>query len=790
MSSTAKHLNTISMILLVLLSLALLTAAQTNQALAPRRFHTATLYNSVVFIVGGTTDAQDHLATSVQIFDPARPQLTRQIPADSLALAGHSALPLDADGHIMFLFGMGSLLGIPMVFSAENGTVADLTTRAAETGGGSTGASNGPVARMGQSAVLADDSAYVLGGMAALTASAPIAPMRRESSSVNANVNYNIDNINLAFPMGGQQVLGDVWRLDLKSMVWQPLIPLPSPLVGHNTVPAGRFLVTCFGADAKNIDTNACTIFDRSQLNYAKPSYLNGAKPPARAWAGMALSADGQTAYVFGGKSTKKKRLVYYNDVWALDLSKAPLLTWTPIEPDAADPALVPSQRAAHTVTRIGDQVLMIWGGEAVSGELADAKPYFLDVASRAWLGEEQIKAGLVGASDGQKKELNEQSQRTASAMSVSRPVEKKGTGSRIPVIVGVTVGVVLVVLGGGLWVYLKRSGRLSILGRMRRRSDQLPFAKHTRYSQDMKEEPAEFHSIPLVTPASPPTVPPPILHPQMQPKPVVASETDRGLSSSEPQRVEPTQTHQIEEAVPVQGESSISPLQSTCCSPYTMDETPSEESSMATQSPGGAALPTANLGSKHRSTMHTFSVNLPPSVAVFQTLHAQPAQIIEIQPKSQRRSSSSFSSSQVSNVIPTSAASAATAPHTLVSDTLSPTHSVFPSRQSTDSSATNVGHWSVNSLQWCSFEPRGPADTKLIVRNGLESQEIRQSFETPRQNHDGEIEESQQIEHRDTGSSSQNTTALSLPASPPAVAVNIPRWSWKAFDFEDRRTS
>ncbi|CAG8479415.1 428_t:CDS:1 [Funneliformis mosseae] len=183
-------------------------------------------------------------------------------------------------------------------------------------------------------------------------------------------------------------VLGDIFYLDLKSNSWNFIKQISQPIAGHSTILVNNYLISCFGIDANAKATNGCNIFDISKDTFIKPEEINDPPIPRTLSSMVSREDDKNDIYIFGGMDANGNGL---NDLYRLDVSKAPTLSWSSINVNAktTNKNLIPSGRGAHNAIMIKDtDLMMVWGGTSKENQSIDPILYFFDIKSNTWVDE------------------------------------------------------------------------------------------------------------------------------------------------------------------------------------------------------------------------------------------------------------------------------------------------------------------------------------------------------------------------------------------------------------------
>ncbi|TKJ42215.1 hypothetical protein CEE37_00635 [candidate division LCP-89 bacterium B3_LCP] len=197
--------------------------------------------------------------------------------------------------------------------------------------------------------------------------------------------------------IGGDQVLlfagyeflqgpiGDTWLYTLSTNSWTYMIPSSgSPPVRYSHVMCyiGDDQVFVHGGANNSGYLGDSWIYDLSQNTWTEVTPV-GVNPEARHYHGIARLGTEQ-ALIFGGL---KESGGYINDTWLYDKITN---TWTnmqPIEP-------IPHQRRTHAMSYLGDDQVILFGGEYLSGFYEDTWVY--NVSENAWsLDSNSVTPGL-----------------------------------------------------------------------------------------------------------------------------------------------------------------------------------------------------------------------------------------------------------------------------------------------------------------------------------------------------------------------------------------------------------
>ncbi|RIA95579.1 hypothetical protein C1645_816524 [Glomus cerebriforme] len=183
-------------------------------------------------------------------------------------------------------------------------------------------------------------------------------------------------------------ILGDIFYIDLNLNSWNFIEQPSHPIAGHSSMLINNYLISCFGVDANAKVTNDCKIFDISTNTFIQ-SIINEQPPIPRTLSSMVSLEDNKSViYIFGGIDENGNGL---NDLYKLDTSNAPTLSWSPINVyfKTTDSKLIPSGRGAHSAfTNDNTDIMTIWGGISNGNQLADPNFYFFDIKGSMWVDE------------------------------------------------------------------------------------------------------------------------------------------------------------------------------------------------------------------------------------------------------------------------------------------------------------------------------------------------------------------------------------------------------------------
>ncbi|CAI2172440.1 912_t:CDS:1 [Funneliformis geosporum] len=185
-------------------------------------------------------------------------------------------------------------------------------------------------------------------------------------------------------------ILGDIFYLDLNSNSWNFIEQIPHPIAGHSTIQVNNYLISCFGIDANAKTTNGCNIFDISTDTFIQPEELND-PPIPRTLSSMASCENNKNViYIFGGMDANGNGL---NDLYKLDVSKGPTLSWSSINAKTTNKTLIPSGRGAHNSLMIKEtDLMMVWGGISKENQSIDPILYFFNITGNTWVDHDKTK--------------------------------------------------------------------------------------------------------------------------------------------------------------------------------------------------------------------------------------------------------------------------------------------------------------------------------------------------------------------------------------------------------------
>ncbi|PKC10950.1 hypothetical protein RhiirA5_374257 [Rhizophagus irregularis] len=289
-------------------------------------------------------------------------------------------------------------------------------------------------------------------------------------------------------------VLGDLFYLDLNSNSWNFINQPSHPIAGHSSILVNNYLISCFGIDANTKVINDCNIFDIFTNTFIQP-IINEVPPIPRTLSSMVSFENNKgIIYIFGGIDENNNGL---NDLYKLDVSKAPTLSWSPIivNSKTTNNKLIPSGRGAHSAFTIEDtDIMTIWGGISNGNQLVDPNFYFFDIRGNAWVD----KNFYIGK---------------ANPAQISLDGIKKPESSIIVVIFGIIGTIILII--GLLGFFIIRKRRLfqkfqkkEINNEPYSQSDQ--FGSNTYLISDFESKQAQFKIIDEPEPVPEP-IPPPI---------------------------------------------------------------------------------------------------------------------------------------------------------------------------------------------------------------------------------------------------------------------------------------
>lgn len=233
-----------------------------------------------------------------------------------------------------------------------------------------------------------------------------------EPRAAHAAVRCSVDGKDSMLVVGGNDgssLYGDVWQLDTTTLTWikmQVKGTKVRPRAGHSLSVVGNFAVLFGGSRGWSTETFS----DVLALDLARKTWLrvntSGLRPPA-ARSGHGACAIGNRVFVFGGGDSK----CVFNDMHVMELDvpvgaaaseeaaaiaaaqsrgtrarsgsksggRRPQprsrinVAWLDVE----DTGGIPSPRSGHTLTAVGDDLLLIGGATPAGQRFADA--YTLD---------------------------------------------------------------------------------------------------------------------------------------------------------------------------------------------------------------------------------------------------------------------------------------------------------------------------------------------------------------------------------------------------------------------------
>ncbi|CAG8548078.1 9783_t:CDS:1, partial [Dentiscutata heterogama] len=275
-----------------------------------------------------------------------------------LSVTGHDVVPI-SDSKFLILFGTET--ETPLKFTDPVQQV-DIQTGVVDT----LNISGSVSTRYAHTATVVDNKVYVLGGIS------------------NSNI------------------LGDVMYLDLSSYSWNT-INNTSQIAGHSTLAIGKYLISCFGFDSNLNLRNDCNVFDTSTNVYV-PSNISGTIPAPRSYSSMVSADDNdKIIYVFGGFDKDSHG---YNDLYILDASNTPDLSWSSVSISAkVDKSLIPSPRGAHSAF-VKSGLMTIWGGysNTTNITIADGNLYFFDIKANMWVNSQSLNDSSMTSQSNEKR--------------------------------------------------------------------------------------------------------------------------------------------------------------------------------------------------------------------------------------------------------------------------------------------------------------------------------------------------------------------------------------------------
>ncbi|CAG8679202.1 5255_t:CDS:1, partial [Dentiscutata erythropus] len=323
-----------------------------------RYHHKAIVIGSKAYIIGGQSslDTVGSDITSLLVMDYSTLTVNEQNP--KLSVTGHDVVPI-SDSKFLILFGTET--ETPLKFTDPVQQV-DIQTGVVDT----LNISGSVSTRYAHTATVVDNKVYVLGGIS------------------NSNI------------------LGDVMYLDLSSYSWNT-INNTSQIAGHSTLAIGNYLISCFGFDSNLNLRNDCNVFDTSTNVYV-PSNISGTIPAPRSYSSMVSADDNdKIIYVFGGFDKDSHG---YNDLYILDASNAPDLSWSSVSVSAkVDQSLIPSPRGAHSAF-VKSGLMTIWGGysNTTNITIADGSLYFFDIKANMWVNSQNLNDSSMTSQSNEKR--------------------------------------------------------------------------------------------------------------------------------------------------------------------------------------------------------------------------------------------------------------------------------------------------------------------------------------------------------------------------------------------------
>jgi len=250
-------------------------------------------------------------------------------------------------------------------------------------------------------------------------------------------VNKNAYIIGGSTPKG---VLKDVSYFDLTTSTWHTLdatkFPDNAAISGHATVAVNNLLISCFGIDAKNALRNDCIIFDTDQNNFVQAN-ISGTTPPPRSDATMVIGNSTSEILVFGGMDVRNKAA--FNDMYILNASNAPILTWQQVNVNVKNNTFIPSPRGGHIATTLGNNtVMMVWGGIGQGRNMADTSMYFFDLTNMQWIGESDAENLISG--------LGKQNVTSNTSPNNNHGSHNESSGAIIAAVLGTIVAIALLI--------------------------------------------------------------------------------------------------------------------------------------------------------------------------------------------------------------------------------------------------------------------------------------------------------------------------------------------------------
>ncbi|CAG8538293.1 3967_t:CDS:2 [Paraglomus occultum] len=316
---------------------------------------TATTIGQDLYLIGGQTAAdptKNPIADNILHVDYS---LNVDEENTKLAVQGHGAATVGSK--ILIFYGQQSLT--PQVFAAPiqqidptTGVVSNFPNKG-----------NIPASRFDHTVTVVNKKAYIIGG---------------------------------STPKG---VLKDVSYFDLTTSTWHTLdatkFPDNAAISGHATIAVNNLLISCFGIDNKNALRSDCIIFDTDKNDFVQ-AIISGTTPPPRSDATMVIGNSTAEILVFGGMDVRNKAA--FNDMYILNASGAPTLTWQQVKVNAKNNTFIPSPRGGHVATSLGNNtVMMVWGGIGQGRNMADSSMYFFDLTNMQWVGESDAQNLISG---------------------------------------------------------------------------------------------------------------------------------------------------------------------------------------------------------------------------------------------------------------------------------------------------------------------------------------------------------------------------------------------------------
>ncbi|CAG8759100.1 2925_t:CDS:1, partial [Acaulospora morrowiae] len=277
-----------------------------GEVINSRIHHTAIFVGSNVFMIGGQSSLDNSTAslqTTLLVMDSSMLVVNEQ-KSTKVSVAGHGAVPI-SDSKALILFGEKSIAPFMLAdpvqqIDVQTGDISSFNIKG-----------TAPSARYAHTVALVDNKVYIIGG-------------------TNAT-----------------NVFGDISYIDLSSNSWN-MINIPrQAIAGHSTAVVGKYLVTCFGFDNKFQLQNGCNVFDTINNVYVN-SRISGNPPTPRSYSSMVTNDNGdKVVYIFGGLDKSSRG---FNDLYTLNATNLPNLTWSPVSLSAkSNQGLIPSPRGAHS---------------------------------------------------------------------------------------------------------------------------------------------------------------------------------------------------------------------------------------------------------------------------------------------------------------------------------------------------------------------------------------------------------------------------------------------------------